>query len=380
MGLFLQTLACELIQLQLSEINQALFVLDGLTQLVSVEPLLRVLKSHHAHIIVLPQSYSVSDMLIKDIDHALVRGCVIQNIEPLTRIHSTQRLVLTIIENVDFAPTNEDQQMLEQLVEFSTGSPLIVEMISQILLTYYKENQYNAANYITEILSLAPVKCQAEASGSYDHRLPVRTISENVMRELPKVATISSVPHRDVWETESQYDIWDSISKLVSSMELTVEEQFLLNCLSLFGCCPIPFVLITNLSSVITQATRNVHLASTLHHKLIQYKFIKPYPLPIVLSPAIATQLSYDFCEMSEYVYIPQLYAQSLWKNMERVDQVAALSVVHASISLLQQTKETSKSTIHGLCSLLLEVLGRNYSLVNRECYKRTYSLYLGTL
>ena len=202
----------------------------------------------------------------------------------------------------------------------------------------------------------------------------MRSVSENVVSELPEIAAISQ-KYRDIWETDSKYDTWDSITKLVDCCGLSSEEKFLLNCLSAFECCPVPFSFVTEMSSIITQASQKVHLAGTLHQNLTKHKLVKPYPLPVVLHPAIFRESSSEDHE-PEYVYIPQLLAQCFWKNMETLDKVAVLNVIYFSVSQLHLPSKH----IHGLFSLLVELLEQNYTLVSKECYKSVYSRLLSGL
>lgn len=355
-----------------SRTKQALFVFDYMTDLPDLESLLKVLKSHHVHIIVLSKGYNSPDRLIKEIDRKLVRGCSTHEIVPLTRIHSTQRIVHRVMKYIDFAPTSDDQRLFEQLAEFTTGSPLLVNTTAEVLFSHYKSHRREESTSlkIVQSLYLKHTKCW---SVSHDSPIPtyisrVRSISRNVVDRLPAIAKESD-DSRDIWETDSMYDSWDSIVALVSSCGLSLEERLLLNCLSALGYCPVPLSLVTEISSVIAKSVDQSFLASTLYHKLMQYKLMKPYPLPVVSHPH-----SCKDCGEPElvYMYIPQLIAECLWNSMGTVDRLATLSILRLSLSQLHLCDSASVSigSIHTFCSVLVEVFEKNFSTVGKEAYQ----------
>ena len=350
---------CENLTLPLSETQQALFVFDSMSELPNIESLLRIMKNYHVHIIVLSKSYESPENLIKAVDCKLVRGCKCHTIDPLTNIHSTQRLVHTLMTNIYFAPTTVDQRLFEQLAEFTSGSPPIVEITSQLLLASYSKNHSEAAQEISEKFSL---KTQ-HSDPQVPHNLLVRELSDNVGDKLPAVAELAE-KQRDLWETKTVYDSWDSIIALVHNCGLTVLEVFLLNCLAAFGCYPVPFSIVTDISHIIAKSNHCDHLASSLHQKLVKFKFVKPCPSPAVLYS----------CE-TELVYVPQCLADCLWNNMEKVDKIAVLIVLHSCAeSLLNQC--SSRMLVHTLFpALFTKVFERNYTLIGREPYKQMYTI-----
>lgn len=316
----------------------------------------------HVYIIVLSKSYESLDNLIKEVDCKLVRGCRCHAIDPLTNIHSTQQLVHTLMTNIYFAPTTADQRLFEQLAEFISGSPPIVEITSQILLASYSKNHSEAAQEISEKFSL---KTQHSDPRS-PHNLPIRELSENVTDKLPAVVEHAE-KQRDAWETNSVYDSWDSIyiTTFVDNCNLSTEEHFLLNCLSSFQGCPVPFSLVIKISSVITKSTQQEHLASTSYKKLIKYRLLKPYPSPVVL-------YSQNIWQDDDYelVHIPQCVAECLCKTINSIDKVAALTVICAAVRQLDNTFGEYDYILHSL----LEIIEQNYTLLGKENYQDTYT------
>lgn len=320
-----------------------------------------MLKDYHVHIIVISNSYGSNENFIKEVDRKLVRGCNCHAIDPLTNAHSTQRLVHTLMTNIYFAPTTADQRLFDQLAEFTSGSPPIVEITSQILLASYSKSYYSvAAHEISEKFSLKTQHIDTQSP----HNLPVRELSENVTDKLPAVAEHAE-KQRDAWETNSVYDSWDSITTLVDNCNLSTEEHFLLNCLSSFQGCPVPFSFVIKILSVIAKSTQQEHLASTLYKKLIKYRLLKPYPSPVVLySQNIRRDDDY------ELVHIPQCVAECLWKTINSFDKAAALTAVCAAVHQLDNTFGEYDYILHSL----LEIIEQNYTLLGKENYQDIYT------
>ena len=112
-----------------------------------------------------------------------------------------------------------------------------------------------------------------------------RDVSQHMKGSVPSVSTL--IPEqRDEWDTKCRYDSWDSICELMNSCQLGLEEELLLNCLSLFGANPVPKTFITSLSSFICKTSGKPHLASSLLKKLRKMKFVQRYPLPVVMYSA----------------------------------------------------------------------------------------------
>ena len=352
-----------------------LLVLDGPATLPDSEPLLRIMKHQFVHVIVLSKSQVPNDKLIKEVDQKLIRGCKVHTINPLSDIHSTQRLVHRVMSDHDCVPTNDDQQAFENLAEFTLGSPVIIDIASLVLHQFFQVQQ-SALEYLTVALSLglSPVKKREEMPSSTT--FAVRAISENVDKYLHSTVATLTPQKRDVWETSSHYDSWDSVLQLVDLCELSSEERLLLNCLSVFNYCPIPLSVVTELSSTIATSSQKPHLAGTLHHKLMKFNLIKSYPLPVVLHSSSSDRTSEP---EPEFLYIPQLISSSIFKNFEKVDLIAALTLAHYTIVGLCSSTPNSV-WLSAVCCVFLNTLEINFDLIGKDCYQELYSLYLKNL
>ena len=290
---------------------------------------------------------------MKEVYHKLVRLCTTRKIEPLSLIHSTQRIVHSFMKENDFTPSIDDQQVLEKVADFTAGSPLLVDITSQVVNSCFGDKE-------EPIQALEEFFCLSQTRSS--SRI---TVGKNLQY---------------IWATSVKYDSWNSLLTLVDACGLTMEEKLLLNSLSIFSCSPIPFSMVTKLASTIAKSAQKQHLAGTLHCNLIKYKLICVYPHPVVLHPSVVRassqqELGFDF------VYVPQYLSQCIWKSLENIDKVVAYSLAYHTLVALHQNvpvKKDFENQFNGaLCSLLFESIESDYELVGKECYQAVYSLFL---
>ena len=357
--------------LSINECQKPLFVLDGLQSLPNTECLLRVLKCTYAHIIVLFESYLSTDELIKEVDRKLVRGCSVLEIKPLSVLHSVQRIVHSIMKNHDFIPTTSDQKVFKKLAEFSAGSPMIVNAISKVVDDFFSTE--TPIQDLDEQLNLDEMS-QTRTCDFSEVDLPssTRSTSEN-MYELLSSGSVQCDSPRDIWATHAPYDSWDSILVLLNSCNLTTEQRLLLNSLSIFGTCPIPFIFVTELASLIAGGSQRPQVAGTLHCKLTKYKILCSYPQPVILHSSL---LHHPNKVEAEFVYVPQYISQCIWKTLEDLDKICILNLIVTAIRALHQTTHSGlHGFIIGMCSIILECLDSEPSLP-RECYQSIYSIF----
>ena len=344
-------------------------------------------------------------MLIKEVDRKLIRGCAIHNIEPLSIIESTQRIVHSVMKDHHLAPNNEDQQLFEKLAQFTSGSPVIVEVASKSLLAYFKKYQEDEKEVLSqfsyffsphlgahEMLSCFSNAISLDLDRKSRLKTPqlackvntrsppfvrkTRSISKHVQEEISAISAISSTSEDrlDVWDTNSQYDSWDSIEELINICQLSPEERLLLNTLCMFSCSPIPYSLVIEVSSLIAMATQQPHKAGTLSSKLLEMCLMKKYPSPVVLHPSLTTE---EHDPEPEFVYVPQYISRSIWKNLEECDRVIALSTMFQALLVLFKIAQPLEACfLVGLCGLLLEMHEFDFPLMGEECYKTVHQLY----
>ena len=369
----MQAIDSEISALTVNEAQKALFVFDGMTSLPDSEALLRLLKSYYVHVIVLFKNYDSTDKLIKEVDRKLVRGCTIRKVEPLSLIHSTQRIVHSFMKENDFTPSNNDQQVLEKVAEFTAGSPLIVDITSQVVHSCFSDKE-EPIQALEESLCLE----NTPSVSKKNYALPVYRSQTRSASQIMSKAVDENPQYK--WATNVEYDSWSSLLTLIDACGLTMEEKLLLNCLSVFSCSPIPFSMVTELASIIAKSAQKQHLAGTLHCNLIKYKLICIYPHPVVLHSSVLHASSQQELG-SDFMYVPQYLSQCIWKNLENIDQVVAYNLAYHTLVVLHQSvtiKNGFENQFYGaLCSLLLESVESNFELVGKECYQAVYSLFL---
>ena len=403
----------------MSETSPALFVFDSMMTLPQSEPLLQLMGNRHVHIVVLYKHYEPPKKLTREIDRQLVRGSKILPIDPLSMIDSTQRTVYTIQREMDFAPDNEDQIILEKLAEFTSGSPVLVDITSQLILAQLKEGDGGQGDpplveepwlqasqvggdrgdsSVKEAqpspdghveLPLKPVASHSEvphrAMGMFadsialnvtrmDRELPAscvfRDISQHVVSTVPSMTNLTW-EQRDGWDTKCQYDSWDSISDLIRASNLKLEEEVLLNCLAIFGANPIPVSVTKALSSLISETSGQPHLAPSLLHNLKKMSYVSTYPLPVVIHPSIREASA---AREPDFVYVPQYIANFLWKSLDDCDKAIALATSYHALSTLPT--QHSSHFLLGLVALLVDAYELNFDLMGKECYREVYRLY----
>lgn len=341
-----------------SESNPVLLVLDNVVDSLPTtsEPLMELMTHRHTHLVLLRKNYHPLDKLIEDIDNRLKRGSMVHAVKPLTMIHSTQRIVYTIQQGLDFAPNNEDQVIFEKLAEFTSRSPVLVVIVSQMLLTY---------------LSL----CMRNDPSNFNHmahqHLKRFTISLSLYP--PQEAHVVGRNNQDISLVQPTMCCYNSLSKLINC-ELDLKEKKLLACLSVFGACPVPEGLVTMLYSLVCEGTPLP--ASQFHPRLRFLGFLCIHPLPVVIHNSV---MQSD--RKTELMYVPKCIATTLWMGMNNADKVFALNTSYRALSCLASSLQ-HKHFLLGTATLLLESYRLNSHCFEAEgefeaCYEEVHTLAL---
>ena len=316
------------------------------------------------------------DPLVKEIDKVLIRGCKIHEVKTLSTIDSTQRTVYEVFKKHQLSANNNDQRILEKLAEFTSGSPVIVDIAIHVLLKFIRESE-NPSDGLNEFsksiqLILSDKSALKFHSTFIESPFQVRAISDELTRLAPDIASVPPT-HRDAWESESEYDSWDSIAALLDHCINSPGELLLLCSLAIFGCCPIPLSLVMTMSSFIAQSSGHSHLGGILHERLLEAKLIKKYPFPVVLHSSYT--LDNTSTEL-QFVYAPQHLANHLW-TCEHVHQLAAVTLAFKALKKLVNLSKKDSISMHfylGLISLLEEKTGL---FKEKQCFGEVYRLYL---
>ena len=348
--------------------------------------LMALLRNSNTHIVVISKNYAPPDDLLKEVDRQLLRGCKIIDVEPLSMIHTTQRIVHSVLKAHHLAPTNEDQNFFEKLAEFTSGSPTLTDVATALLLSEVRHDSQDGPQDIRDKLMTFKDQLSLDKMGpstkpvtvvsrkSPEGTAIVREISKNVYDHIDSIKETE----QDLWCTSSTYDSWQAATMLVDQCSLTAEEKLLLFAVSMFSCSPILMSMVTEVSSMIAKASQKLHISTSLHSKLFQMHLMKRYPLPVIMHPSLNTQKQ---STEPEFVYMPQVIARAIWKDMmSPTDRAMALSTSYMALRTLAGNTRSSHvgwGFLGGLCSLLLEVYGLNYELMGKKCYQEVYKLYL---
>ena len=345
--------------------------------------LMELPKHPNTHIVVISKNYVLPDALLREIDHQLLRGCNIIDVKPLSPIHTTQRIVHSILSVHHLPPTNEDQNIFEKLAQFTSGSPALIDVTAALLLSQMKQDSQNELqdthDTLVNFINLALDKMDPSTKPvTVVRREPpkgtakTREISNNVYDNIVSIRD----PKQDPWCTSSSYDSWQAVTTLIDQCGLSSEEKLLLFAVSMFSCSPIPMSVVTEISSMITNATQKPHISTSLHSKLFQMQLMKRYPLPVILHPSLGVQQP---STEPEFVYVPQYIAQAIWKDMmSDGDKVMALTTMYIALcTLADNLGSTDTGFLSALSSLLVELYELNYELMGKQCYQEVYKLYL---
>ena len=352
-----------------------------MSKLPSSERLLQLMGNRHAHCVVLYSQYKPLDPLIRAIDYKLLRGCKVHHLESLSMILSTQRIVYTIQKQIHFPPKSSDQSILKKLSDFMSGSPVLVDITSRLLLSYLKDTSrkslQDAMQDFAEDVSLGITRdMRASFSSSASFNCPLlstREISSHVRDSIPSVSTLAP-DCRDVWDTTCSYDSWETISELLNACQFDLATKILLNCLSQFGCCPVPMNVAISLTSLITKMSDKPLLAGSLLNQLMKIGFAKIYPSPVILHSSIKPT---GEAAEQEFVYVPKYIADCLWRALDNRDK--AVAIVTNFLTLSRMTSQQSSFTL-GMVSSLMQMCEVNFELVGVKCYQEVYRLYLTLL
>ncbi len=360
----------------LSDTQQSLIVLDNATELPSSERLTMFMKHSNVHIIILSKSNDSLDSLVKAVDRSLIRGCTIHEVKTLSTIDSTQRIVYEISKQHYLKASNEDQATFEKLAEFTSGSPLIVDIATQALLKLVRDNSDEPSEALHVFaksinLSHSRKKYSAMSSTNADMSYEVRAISDQLTRLVPEVTTVPP-HHKDVWESESEYDSWDSIGELLKVCVSSSGEMLLLRALAIFGCIPIPLPLVTVMSSLVAKATGHSHLSGIFHERLMEARLVLRYPQPVVLHSSLTEANTAN--QEPLFLYLPQHLASQLW-ICDEVDQLMAISIAYKA---LQKVIQKNSDLLFFYLGLLPPLEEKTALLTDgKQCYEAVYQSYL---
>ena len=332
-----------------------------------------LLGNHYTHIIVTLNSSVPPDSMVREIDHHLLRGTSLVQVRPLSTLHTTQRMVHAILTCSHFAPHNREQMVLNQLAEKTCGSPEIVDITSSLLQQCLEESEEEE---------------EGEGEGEFLEQF-ISKIQEPVEGESPILSEPPSPPPSSDEAATVEQEVLGEFTdtqftlQLINACDLPHTDYFLLCVLSTFGPVPVPRDMVETVQSLVVTAkfgkpsqARNTPLANLLAHRLVHV-----YPSTIIAAPAGVQEMERagDKSLESEFYYVPQLVSDALDTKMEQVDKV--FSITTAYRALLQFSEELMAGArlyfATGLMNIIVKLCDRNSSVIDMNCYREAYRLYV---
>ena len=368
----------------ISESQQVLIVFDAITRLPNLpEGSRKLLKNPGTHILILSKTSLPPESLVREIDRDLLRGTTTIDIEPLTAVHATQRIVHTVLSEHHVAPKNQEQEIFEKLAEFMCGSPVLTDIVSALLLHRMAEDKRHSSDILcgfSHDIGLKDIEYTASQTAAVLSDRPRisrvakhRTISPRVRAVVER--TLPGVGPELAYST-SAFDSWVALIRLVKQCKLSPEETMLLKCLSILGCAPIPASLVTDISQYICRASQKPYLAASLSSKLLKLKLLWHYPAPLIYHPTLDRRPLPS--REPEFVYVPQYVSNALCKDFfSEEDTIMTIGIVHHVMEALPQSTNKQPNFPCGIAQLLEQFSLQNCDVIGQDCYRAVYRLHL---
>lgn len=330
-----------------------------------------LLSNHHTHIIVTLNSSVPPDSMMREIDHHLLRGTSVIQVRPLSTLHTTQRMVHAILSCSHFTPHNREQKILAQLAEKTCGSPEIVDITSSLL---QKENEEEEGEGEEEFLDRFMNKIQEPVEGRVTH-----LDSSEPPSPPPSSDEAATVEQEILGEfTDTQFTL-----RLIDACDLPHTDYFLLCVLSTFGPVPVPRDMVEVVQSLVMTAkfgkqsqAWNTPLANLLAHKLVRV-----YPSTIIAASFGVQEIEHagDKGLESEFYYVPQLVSDALDTKMEQMDKVFSITTAYRALVQFSDQLVVGPQLYFaaGLMNIHNKLCNRNSSIIDLNCYREAYRLYV---
>ena len=312
------------------------------------------------HIVLLQSSSSALDALKKSVDNKLMRGTNVMELDPLSELHCTQRLVHSIMSRCDFVPYNREQEVLAEIADKTMGSPDLVGAASALLSQFISTTQ----------------ECE-DNGGSDDESGGGTEFLERFHSEVccgGDESTSSLVPD-------------DFATRLLKGFSLSECDSFFLSTLSLFGGAPIPRCLVEAIQLLSLSASSELPGGKGPLAHLTDSHLLHVFPSPVIVSPTkphtdhtpndSLGQSSVGVAE-SEFYYVPEVIGDAMRGCMDNNDLAFSFAVAHRALKKLYEERGTNTSLgafLAGTAKALTDSLeGRNGM---EDCYKEVYRTYL---
>ena len=334
-------------------------VLDGVKSLPQSEDLRPLLKNRNTRIIIICYNSQPPETLKKEIDQQLIRGCSLINIQPLSTIHTTQRIVHSIMSRTHFTPLNREQKLLEKIAGLTAGCPGLIKSTNAILQ-----------------------RCLEEA----EERMDVDFLNL-FSRKVPMLSgTHVELPSFGARSRSGSFKTNNYISQLITAFQLPPSHEFVLRTLSVFSPFPIPLPVVDIVQSLVIKATQGStdpgrgvpNAVSNLSSTML----LRQYPSPVICPPAhphhSSSPPSTSISKQTSFFCVPQLVQDALWGDMEDTDIVFTITTAYKALLEFADRSELSVSDLYfatGLAQCIVTKCDSNRSCVDERVYREAYRL-----
>ena len=346
-----------------------LVVVDGIKSLPKSDALLQLIKSRSTRIIVISHTSQPPETLRKEIDQQLIRGCSPLTIQPLSTVHTTQRIVHTIMSHTHFTPLNREQRLLEKIAGLTSGCPGLVQVTNALLQHCIEETE------------------KIENSSKFDF-LDQFTSRISLLADQRHTSHVdpspSSVPSGDVAMARSRAGsfVTDSYtSELITAFQLPPAHEFVLRTLSVFSPLPIPLSVTDIVQRLVVKATQGStgpgRGAPNSITNLLSAQLLCSYPSPIVRLPDTNSPTRSPI-RQEKFMFVPQLVQDALWEQMEDTDKAFAITTAYKALLEFVQRPELSDSDLccaTGLAEAVVARCDTDRACIDDQVYKEAYKL-----
>ena len=247
-----------------------------------------LINSHNTDVIVI--THWLADDAKQHVKRALGRPVSVCEVQPLSVLHATQRLVYAVQSNHHLPPLQEDQTAFQQLAHLSTGSPVLVRLIQSLLHHH--------------------IKCSDTASNGL----------QNCLKEIEEIVDMLYDEDND----DDEFLV--KVQALVTATcdTLSTLSQRLLHCLSCLDGMPVSQQLIHYLATFINPHQPNVMMA-----ELSRAAVLLGYPSPVVCGLPNS--------EHSSFFYVPQTIAEAVWSNSSIHNKCLSLLLMKQVVMTVHQ-------------------------------------------
>ena len=313
-------------------------------------------------------------LLIKEIEQKLQRGTNVIELELLSSLHTTQRLVHAIMkacDTDDFIAYNEEQKMLLLIAEHTGGSPDIIDVTSTVCAERLSCGDAGFRRSILEEFCKKVIE-REDSGRSSESPGPVGQVEDDHFL-LPVVTKIKAIDR-----SLKSRPTFRFIISLLKYLNLPQTDYSVLKSLHWFGPVPIPRGLIEILQSLIVSASKDQSPSSkTPFDNLLSIKLLRVYPSTVITRPS-ASALSHTSHSLSlripdtnattwsithdlEFYYVPQLISDAVRYRIG-TDKDDSLTTAQKALEYFRKEDHCDLSHAAGLANMLSSSIKRQKS------------------